>query len=152
MVEDFGVSISKFVHGTRTKITRLQQQCTKEVLKSIVSGSDITGSQGQPVDTGFLQKSWTITTQGASRSLVSSDVAYAPAIEYNDRAFTLEGGKQQPSGLPHRDGGDQWVKSIVGQNHAVATTMAGWQAIVSRFNAVKIRATDVSSFSDEDTE
>lgn len=144
MAGNFGITVSKFVAAAKSKATRVQRQAEREVLKSCKTGSAITGSRGQRVDTAFLQKSWKLKRKGASRTMIFSDCAYAPVVEYNDKAFYDAEGNTRPADLPHRDGGTQWVKSVVGQNHAVAATMAGWPDIVAHFNAKKIRAADLS--------
>lgn len=92
--------------------------------ESIVFGSPITGSPGQPVGQygpdynpgavgGTLRASWTEEFLSASQARVSTNLVYAPPIE---------------DGIgPH---GPIRIRSTVGGIGSVAKTVAGWQRLV----------------------
>ena len=77
---------------------------------SIVNGSAVTGAAGQPVDTGHLKDSWTPNFESPFVATITTNVEYAPIIEYNVRGATL--------------------RSAVGGWHSVAMTVAGFQRLV----------------------
>lgn len=77
---------------------------------SIVNGSPITGSPGQPVDSGRLKASWIPEFPEANRFETTTNVPYARIIEDNLRGATL--------------------RSSVGGFHSVALTVAGFSRIV----------------------
>ena len=85
------------------------------VKDSIVNGSPITGSPGQPVDTGFLKNSWQLVFDSPTLALIETDTVYAPNIEDGIAAS----GKQMH------------LRSAVGGFHSVALTRAGFQRIVN---------------------
>jgi hypothetical protein len=84
-----------------------------EVRRSIVQGSTLTGSPGQPVDTGTLRKSWTQRRESPRTWLVSTPVPYS--------AFIEAGGNSR---------GRFVLRSVVGGFHSVALTRTGWDKIV----------------------
>lgn len=51
------------------------------VLESIQTGSPITGSPGQPVDTGALRASWQLTLPSPEVAEITTKIAYAKPIE-----------------------------------------------------------------------
>jgi hypothetical protein len=81
--------------------------------ESVVLGSPITGSPGQPVETGALRASWTESFLSAERAQVTTNQEYAPPIE---------------DGVgPH---GPLQLRSEVGGFGSVAKTVAGWPRLV----------------------
>jgi len=90
--------------------------------EAIVEGSPITGSPGQPVQTGNLKTSWQEELIGNEAATISTNVEYAPAIE---------------DGIgPH---GPMTVRSQMGGFHSVKLLIAGWWAIVQQAVAQTVR-------------
>jgi len=90
-----------------------------EAARSVIEGSQLTGAPGQPVQTGNLKASWQTTFESPTVALISTNVEYAPIIEYNVRGATL--------------------RSAVGGFHSVAQTIAGIDRII---DAEIIRVTE----------
>lgn len=55
---------------------------------SIVEGSPVTGSPGQPVDTGELRDSWKVRYERPGVAVIASDAPHALAVEINVRGIT----------------------------------------------------------------
>lgn len=64
--------------------------CVEEVTRSVVEGSEITASPGQPVDTGNLRASWHTTYESPTLATVATNVEYAPYVEENVRGVTFK--------------------------------------------------------------
>lgn len=84
-----------------------------EAHRSIQSGSEITGSPGQPVDTGNLRNSWQLTRETDSLITIDTPVEYAQPIEDGVGRY-----------------GPLELRSAVGGFHSVALTVAGLGRIV----------------------
>lgn len=83
------------------------------VKASVQSGSPVTGSPGQPVQTGHLKGSWHLEFESPTAAVISTNVEYAPPIE---------------EGVgPH---GALTLRSQVGGWHSVKMTRAGFQRLV----------------------
>lgn len=82
---------------------------------SVTDGSPVTGSPGQPVDTGNLKNSWQLTFPGPWRAEITTACEYAKSIEFNLRGATL--------------------RSQVGGFHSVALTVGGFRRLVAAANA-----------------
>lgn len=80
---------------------------------SIVEGSPITTSPGQPVDTGFLWSQWILEFPNKYEFTVSTNVSYAPAVEAGDRSAYNPAGVERPEELKplaaRREGGPHSV-------------------------------------------
>lgn len=87
--------------------------CSTELQRSVVEGSEVTGSPGQPVDTGLLKGSYIPEFTGRWTWRTSSNVEYAPHVEHNVRGATFN------NGGPHNR----------------ALTVAGWKRIVAFVHA-----------------
>ena len=85
-----------------------------EAKSSIVEGSALTGSPGQPVDTGALKASWQTEFPDANTAIISTSLVYAPMNETGVRP----------------DGGAYKQKSAQGGRWSCALTIAGIQNIV----------------------
>jgi hypothetical protein len=85
-----------------------------EAMRSIVEGSELTGSPGQPVDTGVLRASWQLRFESPTVALLSTNLVYAP---YNEDGVTEDG-------TPYRQ------LSPVGGRHSVKHTIAGMPNII----------------------
>lgn len=83
------------------------------VLESIQTGSPITGSPGQPVDTGNLRASWQLTLSSPEVAEITTNVEYAPYVE--------DGINQH---------GPMTVRSAVGGFHSVALTRQNFDRLV----------------------
>jgi hypothetical protein len=86
-----------------------------EAAVSITDGSAITGSPGQPVDTGALRASWQVEEDAPLVATIGTNLEYAQAIEdgvgpHGPRAY----GK----------------KNNIGGSHSRALTIAGMPRIV----------------------
>lgn len=80
--------------------------------RSIVEGSELTGSPGQPVDTGALKASWQTIYETPTVALIATNIEYAPYVE--------EGINSQGP-----------VNYRVGGPHNVKLTVAGIDRIVA---------------------
>jgi hypothetical protein len=86
-----------------------------EAEHSIVDGSELTTASGQPVDTGFLKGSWSRVYDSPTRQTISTNAAYAEAVEdgvgpHGPRAYGAERS-------------DTSTGSTVGGSHSVAKTV-----------------------------
>ena len=87
---------------------------TAEALQqSMVEGSAVTGSPGQPVDTSALKGSWQETFPGEWQWQTTTNVVYAPGIEEGEG--------------PH---GPMTLRSEVGGFHSRKLTVAGFDDLV----------------------
>lgn len=112
------MSVEAFRSGLRDFGVKVQAE-TLEIFaefvtlthESVVAGSALTGSPGQPVDTGNLRRSWQINWQGPAQADISTNLPYAPSIE---------------DGVSYAHGGTPMtLRSPTGGFHSVAVTMAG---------------------------
>jgi phage gpG-like protein len=81
---------------------------------SIVDGSPLTGSPGQPVDTGNLKSSWVLGFPAPDVAEITTNVVYAPHNEYG----------VTENGRPYTQ------RSPVGGRYSVALTRTAMQRIV----------------------
>lgn len=105
---------------------------TDEVQRSVVDGSDLTGAPGQPVDTGYLKGSWIGDFVSETSWRLTTNVAYAPVIEYGEReAFDAEG-VRRPKELKstRQPGAGKGTLSTVGGRHSVTHTITSWPRIL----------------------
>ena len=84
------------------------------VKDSVVYGSPVTGSPGQPVDTGNLRSSFQVTFDSPTVARISTNVEYAPLIEDNIRGARL--------------------RSTVGGFHSAKQTIAGFPRLQEAVN------------------
>lgn len=103
VIANLGTMLNDIFVGTAT-----------EALRSVVEGSELTGAPGQPVDTGALRASWHLDFSDADHATISTNLAYAEAIE--------EG--VGPSG-------PLTLRSPVGGWHSVVQTAANLDRIVA---------------------
>lgn len=102
----------------------------QEAQRSIVEGSELTGSPGQPVDTQKLQGSWQLVYDSPNVAVIGTNVEYAESIEDGQQApYTKKNGT-------HVTPGPITFRSAVGGAHSVKLTVAGMDRIV---DAVKSR-------------
>lgn len=106
----FDADLAAFFAKTKFKTQAVFVNTASAVKGSIVDGSGVTASPGQPVDTGTLKASWQLTFESPTSALVSTNVEYAPVIEDNARGATL--------------------RSKVGGFHSVKYTVAGFERLV----------------------
>lgn len=101
----------------------------EEATRSVVDGSEITGSEGQPVQTGALKASWQTVYESPSSAIIGTNVVYAPSIE--DGVSYAHGGRPLT------------LRSEVGGFFSVRKTVAGIgaikDAVVARVNAARGR-------------
>lgn len=110
--------VRKFILKVNTIIREVGEGARDEVFRSIVEGSPITGAPGQPVDTGYLRASWSITKLEPLLWEISTRTIYAPGIEDGSRA-----------------GRAMVLRSQEGGFHSVKVTRLGWQQIVDKVSA-----------------
>lgn len=102
----FSDDLRKFALTAEERTNGVFAGVVSEVQRSVVEGSAITGSPGQPVDTGALRASWQTSFPSDHTALVSTNLEYAQAIE---------------DGVgPH---GPLKLRSPVGGFHSVAATI-----------------------------
>jgi len=107
---------------------------TSRVRSSVTDGDPVTGAPGQPVDTGTLKGSWQEQFVEPWRSIVSTNVAYARAIEegviepHERQAYTRSDGVEVSATTVR--GSTITLRSEVGGFHSVKLTRAGWPRIV----------------------
>lgn len=139
----FADDIRRFVIKVQAKTPAIALSVATKAHASIkgdgtASPHPITGAPGQPVSTGFLRNSW-ILTPGRAEHTISSNVAYAPVIEYNDRnaydkrgrttdAFGVTGGNIGPAQFVE-GGSTRAPKSVVGGHGSVRATIAAKDAL-----------------------
>lgn len=95
------------------KFRELHSGVTDRVLESIVEGSPVTGSPGQPED--LRQGQWTRTDEGPLSSVVSTDDPSAPAVE---------------DGISHFNGAPIELHSNIGGFHSIAATAMHFDKLV----------------------
>lgn len=88
---------------------------------SIVDGSTLTGSPGQPVenegpDKGNLRGSWQVEFPTPTSAIISTNVVYAESNE---------------DGIARPGGGAYLLRADVGGRHSVQKTILGFEAIVA---------------------
>jgi hypothetical protein len=111
----FSEDLARFAAKLKARNQLVFVNTASAVKGSIVDGSAVTGSPGQPVDTGTLKASWHLAFVSPTVADISTNVAYAPVIEDNARGATL--------------------RSAVGGFHSVRYTVAGFERLV----AVEVR-------------
>lgn len=90
-----------------------------EAFNSIVFGSALTGSPGQPVadvDGGNLRASWQLEFPTATSALISTASAYAPSNE---------------DGVARPGGGNYLLRASIGGRFSIAHTIAAFDKIVA---------------------
>lgn len=129
-MSSFREQLTAFTANVRATNQAVFVGVVQEAKRSIVEGSELTGSPGQPVDTSFLKGSWIIDFPAPAEATITTNVSYARVIEDNVRAEYDPAGVDRPPGLAPAGGGRQHIKSVVGGNHSVALTVAGFNRIV----------------------
>lgn len=108
----FASDVQQFAEETRKRQQAVFAGVVQESFRSIRDGSPITASPGQPVVTGGMRDSWSISVEG-SRVVISTNHPGAPAIEYatkQGRALVTHSGQ--------------------GGSHSLMLTKVGFQNIV----------------------
>ncbi len=79
------MSFTDDIKGFTVKLEAKNQELFANIVsatkESIVNGSPVTGSPGQPVDTANLRNSWTEGFESESVATISTNVEYAPYVE-----------------------------------------------------------------------
>jgi hypothetical protein len=119
-MSDFDAQVRSFALAVPAYSRRVFVNSAAAVKDSITNGSAITGSPGQPVDTGVLRASWQLNFEDANTASISTNVVYAPQIE---------------DGISWR-GKPLTLRSAVGGFHSVKTTVLNFMRLV---DAVKAR-------------
>lgn len=114
----FESDIQRHKANRNRRLRAIFLDATVEVQRSIVEGSELTGSPGQPVQRGTLRGSWVPGFTGHWTWSTTSKLVYAPVIE----------------------SGPITIRSSVGGQRSVEKTRTGWPRIV---DAVTKRHADV---------
>jgi len=128
----FAADVKRFVFRTQ-RLTRDVYVGTATRVHASIKGDasgqpdPVTGAPGQPADTGYLKASW-ILAIGANEANITTNVAYAPAIEYGDKSYYDDRGKTLTPAERKARGGTG-IKSKIGGNHSVKLTIAGASAL-----------------------
>lgn len=107
--------VSRFILKTKERVAAVAATSAFTVHESITVGSGISGAPGQPVQTNTLRSSWAVVPEDRYRWLVSTNVIYAPNIEYGISRW----------GTPIT------IRSSVGGIGSVRLTRAAWPRIVA---------------------
>lgn len=111
--EEFANSIELQIGVMGRGAEKIFELASNLAYRSVKVGSEITGSPGQPVDTGALRDSYTMIRPSRWTREIFSPLIYAPFIE---------------AGIgPH---GPLTLRSLVGGWHSLKLTVASWQRIV----------------------
>lgn len=111
--EQWGNAIELMIGKNESRLGYIWDQSTELALRSVRVGSAITGSPGQPVDSGALRDSYTRHDINRWVREISSPLVYAPLIEAGIGRF-----------------GPLTLRSRVGGWHSLALTASSWQRIV----------------------
>ena len=112
---------------TEKRLVKIHANASMKVKDSVVFGSPITASVGQPVDTGNLKNDWLAGAKFLEPLLweISTNLNYAEAVEEGIQApYTTKAGT---SVTPRK----MVFKSKTGGAHSVRQTRVGWERIVS---------------------
>lgn len=112
----FSDDLARFSAKVETKSRAAFVNVCAAAKSSITDGSHITGSPGQPVDTGNLKASWHLEFTSPTVAEISTNVAYAEAVE---------------DGVGPHGPRVYGAKNHIGGSHSVKTTMAGLPRIVA---------------------
>jgi phage gpG-like protein len=119
----FSQDIQRFVTVVKTRNRAVFVGTANAIHESVKFGRPETGAPGQPVDTGFLQGSWTVAV-GLQEAIIGTNVAYARVVEDNgDRSKYNPAGKMPDPDSPLAQ--RKSIKSTTGGAHSVKMTVAG---------------------------
>ena len=113
---DFAQRMARRAVKVEANARQVYEDARQLAFQSIVFVSDVTGSQGQPVDTGALRASWHIVNEGPNADRIVTDSPYAP---------------QNEDGIARPGGGEYRLLAATGGRWSVALTIAGWHRIVA---------------------
>jgi hypothetical protein len=111
----FRQDMKRFATTTEIRASGVYIGAAQLALRSIQYGSDLTGSPGQPVQSGALLHSWVLEPTDARRAVIYTDSPYAP---------------QNEDGIARPGGGPYIQRSTRGGRWSVRKTRTGWQRIV----------------------
>jgi hypothetical protein len=112
----FGADIKRFSDKVQIRSGAVFTETMDECLRSIQTGSEISGAPGQPVDTGALRASWQKFFISPMEARIGTNIVYAQSIE---------------DGLSYAHGGTPITqRSSVGGFHSVKLTIAAFARIV----------------------
>ncbi len=111
----YSEDVQRFVLKTKQRVAAVSATAAFTVHESITNGSGLTGAPGQPVKENILKSSWAVVPEDRFRWLVSTNVIYAPNIEYGISRW----------GTPIT------IRSSVGGIGSVRLTRAAWPRIVA---------------------
>jgi len=120
--------LREFQAKIERRINDIHINCAEQIRDSIKDGSTTTGAPGQPVDSGYLKNSWQLVFPTKLMARITTNVAYAPAIEENTPFAYDPAGVDRPKDMPLSPIG----VSEVGGSHSVKQTRVGFQRIADR--------------------
>lgn len=112
----FATDLARFDAKIRTRQKRVFFGTAQAMHSSIVFGSTVTGSPGQPVDQSDLKNSWHAEHLAEFLFATSTPIAYAPGIE---------------AGRSQKTGKRLILRSPTGGFHSVAITKDQFQKLVN---------------------
>jgi hypothetical protein len=130
------MSAARFSADVRAWLAKVEQRRTmlflntaSHIQESIVEGDPLTTAPGQPVDTGFLKNSWQLEFEGQT-ARISTNVAYAPVIEENDRGAYNKQGKLPDKAKLGPGRRARRSQEGIGGHHSVRLTRLHYDRIV----------------------
>ena len=115
MADNWERAIDRFEAKVQRRLIEVHAKVAFALRDSVVFGSPVTGSPGQPVDTGNLRASWQLSFPSLLLARLVTSAVYAEAIENG----------VGPSG-------PMVLKSPVGGFHSVRMTRTGFQKLVDK--------------------
>jgi HK97 gp10 family phage protein len=74
--------VARFSVNVRALLVDVVTDASLSIQNSIKFGSALTGSPGQPVDTGLLRKSWLLDRLTPLSAIIGTNVEYAKHVEF----------------------------------------------------------------------
>lgn len=111
----FDLDMASIATELRADLYKLFDDSVNLAEESIVNGSAVTGSSGQPVEDDVLRKSWVKTKLSPTHATVLTDCVYAESNE---------------DGIARPGMGAYVLRSPVGGRFSIEKTVAGWGNIV----------------------
>jgi len=144
MSDNWDQQIKAFEAKIKQRIKTVHVNVAKKLEDSVRLGTRtdagrITGSPGQPVDTGYLRNSWQLDFPSELLARLTTNVAYAPAIEEGVRSAYDPAGEDRPPEYDKEAARAFGGRSEVGGNHSVKLTRAGFEKLVRQAVREEVR-------------
>lgn len=115
MSANFAVSLAGEFDNVVTLAEDLFSDIVDAEADSIINGSAVTGSLGQPVASGDLLRSWTVKRSGRRRASIETDNDHAIFVEHAAHGYVYDAG----------GGGAHSVKKSVAGFGQLAASVSG---------------------------